>query len=159
MSTKFDRISIDPDRVSVVGPGDFHYYKMLTKASIQNKVLGHRTLCRTKDFLSWFKGARTRKDLTRRAHCDNSAHSISGVLHLSGSSKMNSLITRHTSGDWSHQIPRLYLVDRYASDRWITGSIPHYIPPLEFFEVDLSIVILTHNSLKAFVAGIFTTAH
>ena len=38
---------------------------------------------------------------------------------------------RHTSDYERHHIPRLSLVEKYASDRYITGSTPHYIPPAE----------------------------
>ena len=44
-----------------------------------------------------------------------------------------------------------------ASDRCITGSTPHYIPLLNLFVIDLCKVVLTQNSLKTFVEGIFIT--
>ena len=36
--------------------------------------------------------------------------------------------------DGSHHIPQLLLVEEYASDRCITGSTPHHIPPFEFIQ-------------------------
>ena len=44
----------------------------------------------------------------------------------------------------------------HASDRFITESTPHYIPPLDFV-LDLSRVILTHNWLETFLEGSFIT--
>ena len=42
-------------------------------------------------------------------------------------------------------------------DRCMTGSTPHYIPPLEFFPIRLNRLILRHDSLKTFVEGVFIT--
>ena len=42
-----------------------------------------------------------------------------------GRTETLSYYIEHSSGDGSHHIPRLYLVEEYASDRCIIGSRPH----------------------------------